>query len=206
MQNYRARLQQAVSADIPATLSLLQNPAQIGDHSLNALTPAETDLRAAAVLVPIIERPHGPTMLLTVRASHLPKHSGQVAFPGGKVEDVDGGPAAAALRETFEEVGIQPDLVSVAGCIDVYETVTAYRVLPVLGFVEPDFELNVDANEVADVFEVPLDFILDPRNHRVETRQFQGYERRFYAMDYNGYFIWGATAGMIRNLTDRLDR
>ncbi len=141
-----------------------------------------------------------------MRASHLPKHSGQVAFPGGKVEDVDGGPAAAALRETFEEVGIQPDLVSVAGCIDVYETVTAYRVLPVLGFVEPDFELNVDANEVADVFEVPLDFILDPRNHRVETRQFQGYERRFYAMDYDGYFIWGATAGMIRNLTDRLDR
>lgn len=204
MIDYRARLRQAISSDIPETQSLLQNPAHIGDHSLNALSPIDTDLRAAAVLVPIIERPEGPTMLLTVRAAHLPKHSGQVAFPGGKVEDIDGGPAAAALRETYEEVGIAPGLVSVAGCIDVYQTVTAYRVLPILGFVTPNFELNVDVNEVADVFEVPLDFILDPRNHRVETRQFQGYERRFYAMDYNGYFIWGATAGMIRNLTDRL--
>ncbi len=206
MKDYRTRLKQAISSDIPETQSLLQNPVQIGDHNLNALMPAATDLRAAAVLVPIIERPEGPTMLLTVRAAHLPTHSGQVAFPGGKVEDADGGPAAAALRETYEEVGINPDLVSVAGCIDVYQTGTAYRVLPVLGFVKPNFELNVDANEVADVFEVPLDFILDPRNHRVETREFQGHDRRFYAMNYNGYFIWGATAGMIRNLTDRLDK
>jgi 8-oxo-dGTP pyrophosphatase MutT (NUDIX family) len=206
MKDYRARLRQATSSDIPETQSLLQNPALIGDHSLNALIPIDTDLRAAAVLVPIIERPEGPTMLFTVRAAHLPKHSGQVAFPGGKVEDIDSGPAAAALRETYEEIGINPSLVSVAGCIDVYQTVTAFRVLPILGFVTPNFELNVDANEVADVFEVPLDFILDPRNHRVETRQFQGHERRFYAMDYNGYFIWGATAGMIRNLTDRLEQ
>lgn len=206
MQNYQERLQSAITADIPETVSLIKNPAPIGDHSLNALAPMDTDLRAAAVLVPIIQRPEGPTMLLTVRASHLPKHSGQVAFPGGKIEEVDKSPAAAALRETHEEVGIRPELVSVAGCIDVYQTVTAYRVLPVLGFVSPDFKLNIDANEVADVFEVPLDFILDPRNHRVETREFQGYERRFYAMEYDGYYIWGATAGMIRNLTDRLSR
>lgn len=182
----------------------MAQPALFGDHSLNGSVTLSQNVKPAAVLVPIVERPEGVSMLLTVRASHLPEHSGQVAFPGGKVELADKNPPAAALRETYEEIGIREEYISILGCIDAYQTVTAYRVIPILGFVSPDFSLTIDTNEVADVFEVPLDFILDQRNHKLETRQFQGYTRHFYAMNYGDYFIWGATAGMIRNLTERM--
>jgi len=203
--DYRLILKSAVDPNIPSVEALMAGDAGHGDHSLNQLSPQSVMPKPAAVLIPIVERASGPHMILTVRAAHLPKHSGQVAFPGGKIESGDASPCQAALRETHEEIGIHPQHVELIGAIDSYQTVTAYRVLPVLGFVEDGFSIEMERNEVADVFEVPLDFILDERNHNIETRQFEGYQRYFYAMHYEGYYIWGATAGMIHNLTDRLN-
>ncbi len=205
MRGYRSLLSSVINPDIPTVDELMFGDADHGDHSLNKLDPISLSLKPAAVLMPIVERPSGPHMILTVRATHLPKHSGQVAFPGGKIEPSDPTPGHAALRETHEEIGIHPDYVELIGALDSYQTGTAYRVLPVLGFVKDGFSFEVEQNEVSDIFEVPLDFILDERNHHIESRKFEGHNRYFYAMHYNNYYIWGATAGMIHNLTDRLN-
>lgn len=175
-----------------------------GDHDLNPdLLPA-APLRAAAVLVPLVARPEGLTVLLTRRTDHLHAHPGQISFPGGMVDPQDAHAEDAALRECEEEVGITRDLVSLVGRLDTYVTRTGFEVTPVVGLVRPSFVLAPDTFEVAEVFEVPLGFLMDPANHRRDSRIFAGAERQFYAMPWGKYYIWGATAGMLVNLSEVL--
>jgi 8-oxo-dGTP pyrophosphatase MutT (NUDIX family) len=159
--------------------------------------------RQAAVLLPVILRPR-PTVLLTERTAHLSSHAGQVAFPGGKVDPSDANPRAATLREAEEEVGLQPHRVEVIGLLPQYLTGTAYAVTPVVGLVRAGFAPTPNANEVARVFEVPLDFLMDPANHRRHEFQWEGRMRHWFSMPYREgdaeHYIWGATAGMLRNL------
>lgn len=158
---------------------------------------------AAAVLVPLIARPE-PTLLLTQRTSHLSTHSGQIAFPGGKVDAIDASVEDAALREAEEEVGLHRRHVQVLGTLPIYTTGTAFIVTPVVAWVEPGFELRPNPGEVADVFEVPLSFLLDPSHHRRHAWEAEGVRREWFSMPYQDgtteRFIWGATAGMLRNL------
>lgn len=158
------------------------------------------DLRAAAVLVPVVARDGGLTMLLTRRTDHLHDHPGQVSFPGGRVDEGDASPVAAALREAEEEIGLTPDRVQLLGQLPLYRTGTGFEVTPVVGLVEPPIDLKLDAFEVAEVFEVPLAFLLDERNHQRHSIEVRGRLREYWAMPYQGYYIWGATAGMIVTL------
>ncbi len=158
------------------------------------------ELRPAAVLVPVMRRETGLTILLTRRTDHLYDHAGQISFPGGRSEACDESPAATALRETFEEIGLPHSHVEVLGLLPVYTTVTGYRVTPVVGLVSSPPALSLDAFEVAEAFEVPLTFFLDPGNHQRNTLQYQGRTRYYYAMPYEQRYIWGATAGMLMNL------
>lgn len=157
-------------------------------------------LRPAAVLVPIVLRESEPTMLLTRRTDHLHHHPGQVSFPGGRVEAQDLSPTDTALRETEEEIGLARDKVELLGNLPQYRTGTGFDVTPVVGLVTPPFELQLDAFEVAEAFEVPLSFLLDETNHQRHRVEIRGRLREYYAMPYGTYFIWGATAGMIVSL------
>jgi 8-oxo-dGTP pyrophosphatase MutT (NUDIX family) len=161
-------------------------------------------LRPAAVLVPIVRRASGWTVLLTQRTADMPTHAGQIAFPGGRLQPEDAGPVAAALREAQEETGLERSFVQPVGLSDPYETVSAFHVTPVVAFVEPGFVLKPDPREVAEVFETPLAFLMDPANHQTRHREWRGGRRSYYAMPYENRFIWGATAGMIKALYDRL--
>ena len=161
-------------------------------------------LTPAAVLVPIIDRDDAPTVLFTRRTDHLKLHSGQISFPGGRMEERDATPEATALRETREEVGLSEGDVEVLGRLAVRETGTGYRVVPVVGMVAPPLSLVPDENEVAEIFEVPLDFLIDPANRRFETRVRGNVERQFYAIPYEEYFIWGLTARILVNLGELL--
>ncbi len=156
-------------------------------------------LRPASVLVPLIDRDEGPTVLFTRRTSHLHDHAGQISFPGGRAEPADRTPQDTALRETEEEIGLAAQQVEIIGSIHRYTTVTGYDVTPVVGIVKPPFELRLDTFEVAEAFEVPLAFLLDGRNHQRTTVVHQGRQRQYFAMPYRGYYIWGATAGMLMN-------
>lgn len=157
-------------------------------------------LTPAAVLVPVIDRPQGLTVLFTRRTAHLNDHAGQVSFPGGRCEPTDPSPVFTALRETEEEIGLDPARVEVLGLLPEYRTGTGFTVTPVVGLVRPPFELNPDSFEVAEIFETPLDFLLDPANHQRHSMEIGGVVRHYYAMPYDGYFIWGATAGMLVSL------
>ena len=170
------------------------------DFSLNAAGAMPEVWRPASVLVPLIRRDAGTTVLLTQRTEDMPSRAGQIAFPGGRrqAEDIDA--TATALRETEEEVGLTRDFIDVVGSLDLYRTGTGYQITPIVGIVTPGFTMRADPREVADVFEVPLDHFLDERNHRIDSRVWQGRERRYYAMPYGERYIWGATAGMLKNL------
>jgi 8-oxo-dGTP pyrophosphatase MutT (NUDIX family) len=160
------------------------------------------DLRRAAVLVPIVRRPGGLTVLLTQRTEHLTNHAGQVSFPGGRAEEDDSSPIETALRETEEEIGLTRRHVEIIGVLPDHVTASAYIVTPVVGLVMPPFDLTAESNEVADIFEVPLQFLMDGMNHQRMSFDLPdgGGRRSFYAMPYERFFIWGATAGMLRNL------
>lgn len=178
---------------------------RLGDGDLNgAPSPTGRTLKQAAVIAPLLLHGGPPRLLLTERASHLNKHAGQIAFPGGRIEPEDTSPMDAALREMHEEVGITQDHVEVIGRFDPYETVTGYCVTPFVGVVHPGYRLQPDPGEVADVFETPFDFLMDPANHQRESGVWQGQERHFYAMPWKNRYIWGATAGMLKSLHDRL--
>lgn len=153
--------------------------------------------KPAAVLVPLVNRPQGLQVLLTQRSADLPDHPGQISFPGGRVEPGDASVAAAALRESAEEIGLPQARVTVLGCLSDYETVTGYRVTPVVGWVEPPFAITPDPVEVADVFEVPLAFLMDPANQQRQFRMLGALRRDFWAIPYGDRYIWGATAAML---------
>jgi 8-oxo-dGTP pyrophosphatase MutT (NUDIX family) len=177
-----------------------------GDHDLNPGMQPSDRMRAAAVLVPLVERAEGVTILLTRRTEHLQHHAGQISFPGGRIETVDASPEHAALRETEEEIGLCRRHIELLGRLDRYRTRTGFDITPVVGWVKPPFDLAPDRSEVAEVFEVPLDFVTDPRNHERHSREWQGVRRHFYVLPYGGYYIWGATAGMLVNLAERVRR
>ena len=173
------------------------NPEMVADFAV--MEPA----RSAAVLVPIVMREE-LMLLLTQRPSTMPTHAGQIAFPGGKVEASDADHATAALREAHEEIGLEPKFIEPLGFLDMYRTGTGFNVAPLVALIRPDFTLRLDSREVADAFEVPLSFLLDEANHQKLSRPWRGRDRHYYAMPYGERYIWGATAGMIKNLHQRL--
>jgi 8-oxo-dGTP pyrophosphatase MutT (NUDIX family) len=176
------------------------------DYALSGHRVEPTDIaraRPAAVLLPIVKRPQGLTVLLTLRASDLRAHSGQVAFPGGKI-DAGETPREAALREAREEIGLEEPFIEPLGWLDPYLTGTGFRIAPLVALVEPSFALRVNTREVDEVFETPFAFLMDPANHRLDEREWQGRRRQFYAMPHDGRYIWGATAGILRNLYEKL--
>jgi len=173
------------------------NPELLAD--LAAMDPP----RPAAVLVPVVARPE-LTVLLTVRTDHLPTHAGQIAFPGGKMEKVDAGPVATALREAEEEIGLDPVYIEPLGFLDSYRSGSGFHIMPLVALVEPRFTLTPEPSEVADTFEVPLSFLMDVANHQQHSREWRGRQRHFYAIPFGDRNIWGATAGMIKNLHERL--
>jgi 8-oxo-dGTP pyrophosphatase MutT (NUDIX family) len=176
-----------------------------GDHLLTpgALPPSD-GLTGAAVLVPLVDHPSGLTVLLTQRTAHLADHGGQISFPGGRIEPTDEHPIAAALREAEEEVGLPASHVEVVGRLDTYVTGTGFEVIPVVAFVRVPYPLRPDPSEVAEVFEVPLDFLVDPANLQRGSREWRGTTRFFFALPYETRYIWGATAGMLVNLAEVL--
>lgn len=185
--------------------SPLEAGAAGGDHVLNPDFAVEGAVwRDAAVLIPVVAREPVATVILTERTPHLSAHAGQIAFPGGKIDSGDDGPAGAALRETEEEIGLDRGSVAIMGYLDAYLSRTGYRIVPVVGRVGPAYRLTLNRNEVADAFEVPLDFLLDPANHRRASRAFMGRERYFYEMPFGQRYIWGVTAGIIRGLYEQV--
>jgi 8-oxo-dGTP pyrophosphatase MutT (NUDIX family) len=182
--------------------SLLPEP--MAGHFVHEDGAGDLPLTPAAVLFPIVLRDGGHTVLLTQRTAHLKDHAGQISFPGGRVEDADLSPIHTALRETEEEIGLARAQVEILGFLPEYRTGTGFRITPVVALVRPPFELQPDPFEVAEIFEVPLAFLLDPANHQRHSLHYRGALRNYFAMPYGDYFIWGATAGMIRSLTERL--
>ena len=182
--------------------SLLSEP--LSGHFIQEDGAEDKPLTPAAVLFPIVIREGKQTVLLTQRTAHLKDHAGQISFPGGRVEPEDVSPSHTALRETEEEIGLSRERIEILGFLPEYRTGTGFRVTPVVALVLPPFDLLPDPFEVAEVFEVPLAFLLDPANHQQHSLHYRGALRNYFAMPYGDYFIWGATAGMIRSLSERL--
>lgn len=204
--NHRERILSAVAKELPSPQILHKQRGQSGDFVLNPILLDEfpdRQLQLAAVLIGVVERDNGPQVILTRRADHLPKHPGQIALPGGKVDDSDASVTMAALREAEEEIGLSRRYVEVAGYLDTYETGTGFRVLPVVAFIQPGFELTLNMGEVAEAFEVPLAFLMNRNNHQLRSDFWGGRERFFYAMPHGRHNIWGATAGILRQLSEK---
>jgi 8-oxo-dGTP pyrophosphatase MutT (NUDIX family) len=198
----RARLR----FDIPVGLTDANVVPPSGDRGTDRMLQIiarEQPIRPAAVLIPVVNHPK-PTVLLTQRAAHLHDHAGQISFPGGKIEASDASPLDAALREAEEEVGLTREFIDPIGYLDLYATSFGFRILPTLALVKPGFRLRISEDEVDDAFEVPLTFLMDPANHQTHSKEFRGIERSFYAMPYEDYYIWGATAGILRVLYERI--
>jgi 8-oxo-dGTP pyrophosphatase MutT (NUDIX family) len=204
--DFFARARARLRLDVPPALTDPAAKGARGDLDLNQDLWERAAVRPttpAAVLVPIIDRSE-PTVLLTLRTNELTNHGGQVAFPGGKIEPGDHSPVAAALREASEEIGLATALVEPIGYLDLYLTFSGFRILPTLARVAPDFTLALNPGEVTETFEVPLDFLMTPANHQRKTRDWKGLAREYYAIPFGNRYIWGITAGILRNLYDRV--
>ena len=203
-----ARTRARLTLDVPAGLNDVSITPKRGDHDADPvmLKIAEVrPIRPAAVLVPIVDHPE-PTVLLTQRAQHLPDHPGQVSFPGGKIDKSDTDPLASALREADEEIGLDAAYVEPLGYLDLYMTTLGYRIVPVIARVKPGFALKLNTSEVDNAFEVPLAFLMDQANVQRHARDWQGLTRHYYAITFGERYIWGVTAGILRNLHDRIYR
>jgi 8-oxo-dGTP pyrophosphatase MutT (NUDIX family) len=199
------RARERLSLDVPVALNDHAAEAKRGDLDLDPDLWERAGVQAtrpAAVLIPVIDRPQ-PQVLLTLR-TELPSHPGQIAFPGGKIDPQDRSPAEAALREAAEEIGLARTLIEPIGYLDLYLTFSGYRILPTLARVAPDYSLALCEAEVADAFEVPLAFLMDAQNHSLRSREWKGVTRRYYAMPFGERYIWGVTAGILRNLYERI--
>jgi 8-oxo-dGTP pyrophosphatase MutT (NUDIX family) len=198
----RARLR----LDVPPALHDHAAPATRGDLDLDPALWERAGVaatRPAAVLVPVVDRPD-PAVLLTQRTADLASHAGQIAFPGGKMDPDDATPAAAAMREAEEEIGLAHSVIQPIGYLDLYLTFSGFRIVPTVARVAPDYRLQLNPSEVADAFEVPLAFLMDVQNHALHSRDWKGISRRYYAMPYGERYIWGVTAGILRNLYERI--
>jgi 8-oxo-dGTP pyrophosphatase MutT (NUDIX family) len=174
-----------------------------GTDRMLEIVAREQPVRPAAVLIPVVDHPQ-PTVLLTQRSAHLADHAGQIAFPGGKIEATDASPLDTALREAEEEIGLDRGFVDPIGYLDLYATGFGFRILPTVARVKPGFKLSINRGEVDDAFEVPLSFLMNPANHQLHSKEFRGMERSYYAMPYAERYIWGATAGILRVLYERI--
>jgi 8-oxo-dGTP pyrophosphatase MutT (NUDIX family) len=200
----RARL----SLDVPAALTDLSAPAVRGDLDLDPQawkTAGVAAVRPAAVLVAVVDR-EVPVVILTQRTADLASHAGQIAFPGGKIDPEDASPARAALREAEEEIGLAQNLIEPIGYLDLYLTFSGFRILPMLARVEPGYALTLNRCEVAEAFEVPLEFLMQPDNYQRRSRDWNGITRHYYAIPFEDRYIWGVTAGILRNLYERVGR
>jgi 8-oxo-dGTP pyrophosphatase MutT (NUDIX family) len=174
-----------------------------GNDRMLEIIAQERPIRPAAVLIPIVDHAE-PTVLLTQRAAHLNDHAGQISFPGGKIDAADASPLDAALREAEEEIGLGREFIDPIGYLDLYATGFGFRILPTLARVKPGFKLRINETEVDDAFEVPLAFLMNPANHQLHAKEFRGMERHYYAMPFAERYIWGATAGILRVLYERI--
>jgi 8-oxo-dGTP pyrophosphatase MutT (NUDIX family) len=205
VHDFFARARGRLSLNVPSALDDHAVEAKRGDLDIDPDLWERAGVQAtrpAAVLVPVIDRAE-PQVLLTVR-TELPSHPGQIAFPGGKIDPQDRSPAEAALREAAEEIGLARSLIELIGYLDLYLTFSGYRILPTVARVAPDYSLSLCEAEVADAFEVPLAFLMDAQNHSLRSREWKGVTRRYYAMPFGDRYIWGVTAGILRNLYERI--
>jgi len=204
--DFFARTRAKLGFDVPPGLfdpNIIPPSGDPGTDKMLEIVAREQPVRPAAVLIAVVDRPE-PTILLTQRSAHLNDHAGQIAFPGGKIDATDASPVDAALREAEEEVGLSRDFVEPIGYLDLYGTGFGFRILPTVARVRPGFELTINHSEVDDAFEVPLSFLMNPANHQVHSKEFRGMERSYYAMPFAERYIWGATAGMLRVLYERI--
>jgi 8-oxo-dGTP pyrophosphatase MutT (NUDIX family) len=183
--------------------SIIPKSGDRGNARMLEIVAQEKPIRPAAVLIPVVDHPQ-PTVLLTQRSAHLNDHAGQISFPGGKIDATDASPLDAALREAEEEIGLSREFVDPIGYLDLYGTAFGFRILPTLARVRPGFKLRINQSEVDDAFEVPLAFLMDPANHQLHSKEFRGIERSYYAMPFAERYIWGATAGILRVLYERI--
>jgi mutator protein MutT len=205
--DFFARVRERLRLEVPPGLHDDTFIPRTGDHEIDAMAAAVAavrPIRRAAVLVPVVAR-EVPMVLLTQRTAHLKDHAGQISFPGGKIEQGET-PAGAALREAEEEIGLDPNRVEPLGYLDLYMTTFGFRIVPTIAQVTPPFSRTLNREEVDDAFEVPLAFLMDPANHQRSSRDWNGMTRHFYAMPFGERYIWGATAGMLRNLWERIYR
>lgn len=202
------RVRARLTLDVPAGLTDPNVIPKRGDHDADPVMRKIAEvrpIRPAAVLVPVVDHPE-PTVLLTQRAQHLPHHPGQVSFPGGKIDETDKSPLDSALREAEEEIGLDRALVEPLGYLDLYMTTLGYRIVPVVARVKPGFSLTLNTGEVDATFEVPLSFLMNLDNVERHARDWQGMTRHYYAITFGERYIWGVTAGIFRNMYDRIYR
>ncbi|WP_410712183.1 CoA pyrophosphatase [Bradyrhizobium sp. BEA-2-5] len=201
-----ARARTRLTFDVPPGLvdpHIIPRTGDSGNDRMLEIIAREQPVRPAAVLIAVVDHPE-PTILLTQRSAHLNDHAGQIAFPGGKIDATDSSPLDAALREAGEEVGLKREFIDPVGYLDLYGTAFGFRILPTVAKVKPGFTLAINEAEVVDAFEVPLSFLMDPVNHQVHSKEFRGMARSYYAMPFAERYIWGATAGMLRVLYERI--
>ncbi len=200
------RVRARTSFDVPRELidpNIIPESGDPGTDKMLEIIAREQPVRPAAVLIPVVDHKE-PTVLLTQRSPNLSEHAGQIAFPGGKIDATDASPRDAAVREAWEEVGLDGSFIDPIGYLGVYGTGFGFRILPTVARVRPGFKLTINHSEVVDAFEVPLSFLMNPANHQIHSKDFRGMERSYYAMPYAERYIWGATAGILRVLYERI--